>query len=48
MGYNWGEDDWMNSMVEYYGSYETEYTTAGVEYKYTRLPKYSTIEISGK
>ena len=47
VGYNWGEDDWMNSMVEYYGSYETEYTTAGVEYRYTRLPKYSTIEISG-
>ena len=48
MGYNWGEDDWMDQWVAYDGSYETEYTTVGVKYKYTRLPEYSTFEISGR
>lgn len=48
VGYNWGEDDWMSSWVDYYGSYETEYITAGVTYKYKRLPGYSMITISGK
>ena len=47
-GYNWGEDGWMDAWVEYEGSYEIEYTTAGVNYKYTRLPGYSTITVKGK
>lgn len=48
VGYNWGEDDWMNAWVDYDGSYKTEYTTAGVTYKYTRLRGYSTIRVDGK
>ena len=48
VGYNWGEDDWMSSWVDYYGSYETEFTTAGVKYKYKRLPGYSTITVIGR
>ncbi|XP_046839088.1 A disintegrin and metalloproteinase with thrombospondin motifs 3-like [Xenia sp. Carnegie-2017] len=46
-GCNWGERSWMNDWVDYYGSFTAQHKTAGVTYNYERLPKDSTITISG-
>ena len=46
-GYQFGEASWMNSWVEYYGSYETTVTIVGVTFVYKRTPSSSTITITG-
>lgn len=38
----------MNAWVDYYGSFTEQDEIVGVTYNYERLPKYSTITISGK
>ena len=46
-GYRFGESSWMNSWVDYYGSYETRRTIAGVTFTYKRTKTSSDFTIAG-